>query len=139
MEDDEPRSTAHDEVFDDGASSKKSDEDKSAEEKAEAVKPFTTGKLHLPVVYRMKLDRPGIGLVGKKEMGGFSVELPGRRLVEGGAAITKRDDRIAEVRTKNGPTAGRVTFVFRSKIPTYKVRLRKNYVEFFISSPDNVK
>jgi hypothetical protein len=143
MEDDEPRSTAHDEVFDDGASSKKSDdkksdEDKAAEEKAEAVKPFITGKLHLPVVYRIKLDRPGIGLVGKKEMGGFSVELPGRRLLEGGAAIPKRDDRIAEVRTKNGPTAARVTFVFRSKIPTYKVRLRKNYVEFFISSPDNV-
>jgi hypothetical protein len=144
MEDDEPRSSAHDEVFDDGASSKKSDdkksdEDKSAEEKAEAVKPFITGKLHLPVVYRIKLDRPGIGLVGKKEMGGFSVELPGRRLVEGGAGIPKRDDRIAEVRTKNGPTSARVTFVFRSKIPTYKVRLRKNYVEFFISSPDNAQ
>jgi hypothetical protein len=36
------------------------------------------------------------------------------------------------VRTKNGPTGARVTFVFRSKILTYKVRLRKDYVEFFI-------
>ncbi|HVW26610.1 MAG TPA: PilZ domain-containing protein [Polyangiaceae bacterium] len=144
MDDDEPRSGAHDEVFDDGASSKKSDADKSdpdkaAEEKAEAVKPFVTGKLHLPIVYRMKLDHPGIGLVGKKEMGGFSIDLPGRRVLDGGAGIPKRDDRIAEVRTKNGPTGAHVTFVFRSKIPTYKVRLRKNYVEFFISSPDNVK
>jgi hypothetical protein len=138
-DEDEPRSTAHDEVFDDGASSKKSSADDSAEAKAEAVKPWGTGKLHLPVVHRIKLDRPGIAIEGKKEMGGFSVELPGRRVLEGGAAIPKRDDRIAEVRTKNGPTGARVTFVFRSKIPTYKVRLRKNYVEFFISSPDSVK
>ena len=138
MDDDEPRSSAHDEVFDDG-SSKKSDEDRSAEAKAEAVKPWGTGKLHLPVVHRIKLDRPGIGLEGKKEAGGFSVDLPGRRVLDGGSSIPKRDDRIAEVRTKNGPTGARVTFVFRSKIPTYKVRLRKNYVEFFISSPDSVK
>ena len=41
--------------------------------------------------------------------------------------------------TVYGPTGARVTFVFRSKIPTYKVRLRKSYVEFFISSPDNAK
>jgi hypothetical protein len=149
MDDDEPRSSAHDEVFDDGSSGKKpdekksdekkSDEDKSAEAKAEAVKPWGQGKLYLPVIHRMKLDRPGIGLEGKKEMGGFSIELPGRRVLEGGAAIPKRDDRIAEVRTKNGPTGARVTFVFRSKIPTYKVRLRKNYVEFFISSPESTK
>jgi hypothetical protein len=144
MDDDEPRSSAHDEVFDDSSSGKKpdekkSDEDRSAEAKAEAVKPWGTGKLYLPVIHRMKLDRPGIGLEGKKEMGGFSVELPGRRVLEGGAAIPKRDDRIAEVRTKNGPTGARVTFVFRSKIPTYKVRLRKNYVEFFISSPETTK
>jgi hypothetical protein len=141
MDDDEPRATAHDEVFDDGAASgsKKTDEDKSAEAKAEAVKPWGTGKLHLPVIHRIKLDRPGIGLDGKKEMGGFSIDLPGRRVLEGGSAIPKRDDRIAEVRTKNGPNGAHVTFIFRSKIPTYKVRLRKNYVEFFISSPDNAK
>jgi hypothetical protein len=142
MDDDEPRAGAHDEVFDDGSSSKKPDEDSpeaKAEAKAEAVKPWVVGKLHLPVIHRMKLDHPGIGLEGKKEMGGFSVELPGRRVLEGGSAIPKRDDRIAEVRTKNGPTGARVTFVFRSKIPTYKVRLRKNYVEFFISSPESTK
>jgi hypothetical protein len=139
MDEEEPRASAHDEVFDDPASSKKSDEDKSAEAKAEAVKPWGLGKLYLPVIHRMKLDRPGIGLDGKKEMGGFSVELPGRRVLEGGSAIPKRDDRIAEVRTKNGPNGARVTFVFRSKIPTYKVRLRKNYVEFFISSPESTK
>ncbi|HEX4340413.1 MAG TPA: PilZ domain-containing protein [Polyangiaceae bacterium] len=138
-DEDEPHASAHDEVFDDASPKKSSSDADSAEAKAEAVKPWGTGKLHLPVVHRIKLDRPGIALEGKKEMGGFSVELPGRRVVDGGSSIPKRDDRIAEVRTKNGPTGARVTFVFRSKIPTYKVRLRKNYVEFFISSPDNVK
>jgi hypothetical protein len=138
MEEDEPKSTAHDESFDDGTS-KKDDKQKSAEAKAEAVKPWSDGKLHLPLVHRLKLDHPGTAIEGKKESTGFSVVLPGRKVTDSAAAISKRDDRIADVRTKNGPNGAKITFVFRSKVPGYKVRLRKSYVEFFISSPDGAK
>ena len=137
MDDDEPKSSK-DEAFSDSAD--KSDKsDKSADAKAEAVKPWGTGKLHVPVVHRLKLDRPGTAIEGKKEAGGFSFVIPGRKVEGGGLAITKRDDRISDVRTKNGPTGAHVTFVFRSKIPGYKVRLRKSYVEILVSSPDNAK
>jgi hypothetical protein len=49
---------------------------------------------------------------------------------------SKRDPRIAKVTTKNGADGTRVSFRFRSDIPPYKVRLKQDFVEFFISSKD---
>lgn len=131
--DDESSAAAHDESFD--SADKKDPEKKTSEVKPEDVKPWGEGAMHLPVVYRLKLDEPGAALKGTKQAKGFTVVIPHRKVVDGGTSITKRDDRIAEVRTKNGPEGAHVTFAFRSKVPTFKVRLRKSYVEFFISSP----
>jgi hypothetical protein len=142
MEDDD-KGSAQDESFGDGDSKKKDrdgkdgDKDKSPEAVAEAVKPLGLGKMHMPVVYKLKLDKPGAALDGRSQGSGFTVTVPGRKVESGGSAITKRDDRISEVKTKNGPMGAVVTFVFRSKVPGYKVRLRKNYVEVFVSSPDS--
>ena len=136
MDDDEKGSSA-DESFSD--KSDKDKKDKSPEAIAEAVKPWGQGKLHLPLLHRLKLDKPGTAIQGKKEAAGFTVFVPGRKIEGGGTSISKRDDRISEVRTKNGPTGAQVTFIFRSKIPGYKVRLRKSSIEFFISSPDSAK
>jgi hypothetical protein len=136
---DDDRGSASDESFGDGAKTDKDKKDKSPEGLAEAVKPWGQGKLHLPVLHRMKLDKPGAALDGKKEASGFTVVVPGRKVEGSGTSISKRDDRISEVRTKNGPGGAHVTFIFRSKVPGYKVRLKKNYVEFFISSPDGAK
>jgi hypothetical protein len=140
MEEDDAK--AHDEAFSDSSkddkdkSDKDDKSDKGEDEKAAAVKPWGQGKLHLPVLHKLKLDKPGADIEGKKEEAGFSITIPGRKVIDGGSLITKRDDRIADVRTKNGPNGAHVTFVFRSKVPGYKVRLRKNYVEFLISSPE---
>jgi hypothetical protein len=91
MDDDEPRASAHDEVFDDGSSAKSRRQEvrreKSAEAKAEAVKPWGQGKLHLPVIHRMKLDRPGIGLGGKKEVAGSPSSCPAGGCSRKGSAI----------------------------------------------------
>jgi hypothetical protein len=139
---------ARDESFGDAKDSKdqsdndksdKSDKDRAAEEKAADVKPWGQGKLHLPVVHRLRLDHPGAALEGKKDLAGFSVIIPGRKVESETGSIPKRDDRIADVRTKNGPDGAHITFVFRSKIPGYKVRLRKSYVEVFVSSPGGAK
>jgi hypothetical protein len=141
MDDEDEPKAVHDESFDDGKSKpdKADKSEKAAEAKAEDVKPFAQGKMHLPVVYRMKLDRPGIALSGKHEASGFAVDIPGRKVEGSGTAITKRDDRIADVHIKNGPTGAHVAFVFRSKVPSYKIRFRKSYIEFFVSSPDSAK
>jgi hypothetical protein len=96
---------------------------------------FGQGRMRLPIIYRLKLDQPGASLQGERTPTGFEVTIPGRRVMESGADITRRDDRIAKVLTKNDADGTRIAFRFRQGIPAYKVRLRKEYVEFFISAP----
>lgn len=95
---------------------------------------FSRGRLRLPIVYRLRLDRAGASLRGESTPMGFDVVIPGRKLMESPAAITRRDKRIAKVVTRNGQDGTRISFRFKSGIPAYKVRLREDYVEFFISS-----
>ncbi len=102
--------------------------------KRTAVTEFGSGRLRLPIVYRLRLDQPGESLRGERTPTGFDVIIPGRKAMESGSAISRRDERIAKVSTKNGTDATRVSFRFKDAIPAYKVRLRKDYVEFFISS-----
>jgi hypothetical protein len=101
--------------------------------KPKAGAEFTSGRLHLPTVYRLRLDEPGATLRGERTPTGFDVIIPGRKTMESGTAIARRDSRIAKVSTKNGSDGARVSFRFRSDIPAYKVRLRNDFVEFFIS------
>lgn len=105
----------------------------SSRAKPRAGAEFTSGRLHLPTVYRLRLDEPGATLRGERTPTGFDVIIPGRKTMESGTAIARRDSRIAKVSTKNGSDGARVSFRFRSDIPAYKVRLRNDFVEFFIS------
>jgi hypothetical protein len=103
---------------------------------AAAPTEFGSGRLNLPIVYRLRLDQPGTSLRGERTPTGFDVIIAGRKTMESGTAIAKRDPRIAKVSTKNGTDGTRVSFRFRSDIPAYKVRLKQDFVEFFISSKD---
>jgi len=96
---------------------------------------FGQGRLREPVIYRLRLDQPADGLRGERTPTGFEVTLTGRRVMESGASITRRDERIARVATHNTGQGTRVSFRFKDTIPAYKVRLRKDYIEFLISSP----
>jgi hypothetical protein len=95
--------------------------------------------MHLPVIHRLRLDAAGTTLQGNKTDTGFSVLLPGRKVMENGASISNRDDRIVDVRVNNTPAGGKITFRFRGEAPGYKARLRKDYVEFFVNSPAKKK
>jgi hypothetical protein len=95
---------------------------------------FRSGRLELPIVHRLRLDQPADNLRGERTPTGFDVIVPGRKTMESGNAIARRDHRIAKVTTRNGSEGTRVSFRFRSDIPAYKVRLRKDYIEFFLSS-----
>lgn len=97
---------------------------------------FQVGRMHLPIVHRLRLDAEGSALQGSKTPSGFSVLVPGRKVMESGATIAKRDDRILSVNVKNTPAGGTVVFRFRKDIPGYKARLRNDYVEFFINSEE---
>ena len=107
-----------------------------AEVRPEDVKPWGHGRLNLPRIHRVKLNRPGADLRGASQSTGFSVLIPRRRVVEAVARIAKRDRRITSVKADNSDAGARITFRFRGKAPPYRVRLRGDYVEFFISAPE---
>lgn len=102
----------------------------------EDVKPWGRGKLHLPTIHRIRLDGPGTQIAGAMEATGFTVVIPGRKAMEEGRAIEKRDKRIAQVKASNTDRGASITFKFRGPVPAYRVRLRKDFVEFFISAPE---
>jgi hypothetical protein len=111
---------------------KQKDEAESTTSSSDSV--WQVGRMHLPIIHRLRLDAKGAALQGKKTPSGFQVLVPGRKVMETGATIAKRDDRILSVNVKNTPAGGQVTFRFRKDIPGYKVRLRNDYVEFFVNS-----
>jgi hypothetical protein len=100
--------------------------------------PWGHGKLHSPTIYRLRLDAPGGKLQGALLPTGFTVLVPGHKVMEQGASIAKRDNRIASVHTLNRTAGAEVAFKFRGdSIPAYRVRLRRDYIEFLISEGDS--
>lgn len=98
------------------------------------VPPWGRGKLETPIVHRLRLDGPGGAIQGAVNATGFTVVIPDRKVMESGSAIEQRDSRIARVKTRNGTSGAQVAFQFKDGVPGYRVRLRKDYVEFLISS-----
>lgn len=121
-------SAVPDEVFEKAAASK--------EAKPEEVKPWGRGKLTTPTVYRLRLDGPGMAINGSATSTGFSVTIPGRKVLEAGDSITKRDKRFSKVATKNSPAGAQISFGFREGVPGYRVRLRRDFIEFLVSAPN---
>jgi hypothetical protein len=98
------------------------------------VPPWGRGKLDTPVVHRLRLDGPGGAIQGAVNATGFSVVIPDRKVMESGSAIEQRDSRIARVKTRNGTSGAQISVSFKDGVPSYRVRLRKDYVELLISS-----
>jgi hypothetical protein len=100
--------------------------------KPEDVAPWGRGKVVTPVIHRMRLDTAGDALQGSLQPTGFTVVIPNRKVMEKGDSISKRDPRIARVRTVNTPNGAQITFQFKDGVPAYKARLRRDFVEFLI-------
>ncbi len=129
-----------DESADDGDAKSKDKGDKDGEKSAKTdTTPWGKGKLHSPTIYRLRLDGPGGKLQGATLPTGFTVLVPGHKVMEQGASIAKRDTRIASVHTVNRTAGAEVAFHFRDGIPSYRVRLRHDYVEFLISEGADAK
>jgi hypothetical protein len=136
-------STASDEEFTDpiehvDASKKKADA-KSADgdaERPEDVPAWGKGKMHAPTIHRLRLDGPGTALHGVSDATGFTVLVPGRKIMEQGDSIIKRDPRVGRARTTNTPGGAQVRITFRETLPAYRVRLRRDYIELLFSAPE---
>jgi hypothetical protein len=127
-----------DESFPEEEGDKPSSKGKSSK-KPEDVAPWGRGKVVTPVIHRLRLDSPGDALQGSLQPTGFTVVIPQRKVMEQGASISKRDPRIARVRTVNTPNGAQITFQFKDGTPAYKARLRRDYVEFLIGAPEPKK
>ena len=135
--------TASDEEFADPIEhvdgSRKSADGKSADGKnarPEDVPAWGKGKMHTPTVHRLRLDGPGSELHGVSDATGFTVLVPGRKIMEQGDSIIKRDPRIGRARTTNTPGGAQVRITFRETLPAYRVRLRRDYIELLISESE---
>ncbi len=128
------------EVEDESWSDKSSAKDKPAKKANPSdVKPWGRGRLKLPTIHRLRLDAPGGAIKGAVNPTGFTVVVPGVKVMESAKGIEKRDDRIARVKVRNGSYGAEITFQFRENVPGYRVRLRKDLVEFLISAPEEGK
>lgn len=104
--------------------------------KPEDVPAWGKGRMNLPVIHRIRLDAPGAAIHGAVDPMGFTVLIPERKMMESGAGISQRDDRIAKLRTTNTPGGAQLRVSFKSSVPAYRVRLRRDYLEILISSPE---
>ncbi len=111
----------------------KKDKASKSEPRPEDVAPWGHGRMHQPTIHRLRLDAAGAKIAGNMEPTGFTVVIPSRKVMETGAGISKRDPRIARVRTNNTPAGAQISFRFKDGVPSYRVRLRRDYVEFLIS------
>ena len=114
------------------------DKSKSSK-KPEDVAPWGRGKVVTPVIHRLRLDAAGDALQGSLQPTGFTVVVPNRKVMEQGAALAKRDPRIARVRTVNTPNGAQITFQFKDGVPAYRARLRRDFIEFLIGAPEPKK
>jgi hypothetical protein len=118
------------------ASEEPSDTDKSGDPatKPEDVAPWGKGKMRDPVIYRVKLDAPGNAIQGRSFSKGFSVVIPSRKTLESPSGYAKQDSRLEKVNAINFEGGVKILWRFKDDVPGYRVRLRKNSVEFLISS-----
>jgi len=116
------------------ASSDSSEEPGEPTVAPEDVPPFGHGKMKDPTVFRLKLDGPGEAIVGKKTSKGFVVTIPKRKTRESAKEFAKRDPRIAKVTAANGDDGVKIIWQFGKETPGYRVRLRKDSVEFLLST-----
>jgi hypothetical protein len=101
--------------------------------KPEDVAPFGHGKMKDPTLYRLKLDAPGEALKGTSSSRGFTVVVPGRKLLESPKGFVKRDERFQRIASSQSSDGAKITWQFKDDAPPFRVRLRKNSVEILIS------
>lgn len=111
-------------------------EEKPVEMAMSDQKPWGNGRLYLPTIHRIRLDGAAASFTGSVSDDGFTVSIPGKKAMESGKSIQKRDKRIATVHSGNDSRGATIKFEFRGPIPAYRVRLRQDFVEFLISAPE---
>lgn len=101
---------------------------------AEGTKEWGEGNVKSPTKLSVKLDGDVEGFNGAKGAMGFTIVLPGRRVLSSGSELQKKDKRIATFQVVNKPNAAEITVQFKDGVPAYLARAKDNKLEILLGT-----
>ena len=99
---------------------------------AEGTKEWGEGNVKSPTTLRVKLDGDIDGFNGAKGAMGFTVVLPGRRILSSSGELQKKDKRIATFQIVNKPNGAELTIQFKDGVPAYLARAKGDKLEIML-------
>lgn len=115
------------------------DDDDEGGGAAEGTKEWGEGNVKSPVTLRVKLDGDVDGFNGAKGAMGFTIVLPGRRILSSASELQKKDKRIATFQVVNKPNAAELTVQFKDGVPAYLARAKDNKLEIMLGTDRKAK
>ena len=106
---------------------------------AEGTKEWGEGNVRSPTTLRVKLDGDIEGFNGAKGAMGFTVVLPGRRILSSSGELQKKDKRIATFQIVNKPNAAELTIQFKDGVPAYLARAKGDKLEIMLGNEGKAK
>lgn len=106
---------------------------------AEGTKEWGEGNVRSPIKLAVKLDGEVLGFNGAKGAMGFTIVLPGRRILSSASELQKKDKRIATFQVVNKPNAAEITVQFKDGVPAYLARAKDNKLEIMLGTDRKAK
>jgi hypothetical protein len=106
---------------------------------AEGTKEWGEGNVKSPIKLAIKLDGDVEGFNGAKGAMGFTIVLPGRRVLSSASELQKKDKRIATFQIVNKPNAAELTVQFKDGVPAYLARAKDNKLEILLGTDGKAK
>jgi hypothetical protein len=101
---------------------------------AEGTKEWGEGNVKSPTKLSVKLDGDVDGFNGAKGAMGFTIVLPGRRVLSSSSELQKKDKRIATFQIANKPNGAELTLQFKDGVPAYLARAKGNKLEIMLGN-----
>jgi len=115
------------------------EEEPGGEGDDEGTKEWGEGNVRSPTTLRVKLDGDIEGFNGAKGAMGFTVVLPGRRILSSSGELQKKDKRIATFQIVNKPNAAELTIQFKDGVPAYLARAKGDKLEIMLGNEGKAK
>jgi hypothetical protein len=106
---------------------------------ADGTKEWGEGNVKSPTTLRVKLDGDISGFNGAKGAMGFTIVLPGRRILSSAGELQKKDKRIATFQVANKPGGAELMIQFKDGVPAYLARAKGNKLEIMLGTEGKSK
>jgi len=106
---------------------------------ADGTREWGEGNPRSPKTITVKLDGDVEGFNGAKGAMGFTIVLPGRRILSSSSELQKKDKRIATFQIANKPNGAELTLQFKDGVPAYLARAKGNKLEIMLGTDGKPK